>query len=111
MENHGRHGEPWDGRTCCIGLEDVCGFLAGGLAPSTAENELSRRGVATSVQLDPAAPTVVNYIEGVAMIPRDFGRVTDVSFGDGGLTFSDVSGKTVDLPVQHEFVRTGTLST
>lgn len=111
MENHGRHGEPWDGRTCCIGLEDVCGFLAGGLGPSTAENELSRRGVATSVELEASAPTVVNYIEGVALIPRDFGRVGDVTFGEGGLTFTDVSGKTVDLPVQHEFISSGTLST
>lgn len=111
MENHGRHGEPWNGRTCCIGLEDVCGFLASGLGPSAAENELSRRGVATSIELDPSKPTAINYIEGVALIPRDFGRVADVTFGEEGITFVDVSGKTVDLPVQHEFIRTGTLST
>lgn len=110
MENHGRHGEPWSGRTCCIGLEDVCGFLAGGLAPSTEENELTRRGVPTSIELDPARPTVVNYIQGVALIPHDFERVADVQLDGAGLRFVDQSGKTIEVPVNHEFLSSGTLS-
>ena len=34
MENHGRHFPPWNGRNCCLGLEDLCGYFAGGYAPS-----------------------------------------------------------------------------
>ena len=28
MENFGRHQAPWNGRNCCIGIEDVCSYLA-----------------------------------------------------------------------------------
>ena len=44
MENHGRHGAPWNGRNCCIGLEDVCAYFAKGLLPSVEDNDISATG-------------------------------------------------------------------
>ncbi len=109
MENHGRHASPWNGRNCCIGLEDVCGCFAQGLAASIRRNEVSRRGVATAHRLSPARPFAVNYIEGVARVARGFGRATSAVFDEGLVTFVGESGKKVKVPVRHEFVFTGSL--
>ena len=63
IENHGRHGHPWNGRNQCIGLEDVTAHFADGLAASAGENVLTREGVATAVELRPGQPSAVNYIQ------------------------------------------------
>ena len=52
IENRGRHGSPWNGRNNCLGLEDVCGFFADGLVPSTQDNALTKQGVRTAIELD-----------------------------------------------------------
>ncbi len=75
IENHGRHGAPWNGRNNCIGLEDVTGYFADGLAGSAQENLLSAEGVKTVAQLTADKPTVINYIQGVARIPAGFEMV------------------------------------
>jgi len=107
MESRGRHGSPWNGRNCCIGLEDVCTCFAGGLPASTKPNELTRQGVATSVRLSPAKPLAVNYIQGVARIPKGFGRVREAQFGNGTATFIAENGKKVNAAVDTDFLRTG----
>jgi hypothetical protein len=45
IENHGRHGHPWNGRNNCLGLEDVTAHFADGLAASTRDNVLTKEGV------------------------------------------------------------------
>jgi hypothetical protein len=106
-ENHGRHRAPWNGRNCCLGLEDICGFLAEGLAASVGENALKRAGVPTAVRLSPKAPTVVNYIQGVVATGRDFGAVKSVQFGPGTVTFVSRTAKKVTAEVSHEFLQGG----
>ena len=109
IENHGRHGIPWNGRNRCLGLEDICGYLNEGLPFSARPNDLSGQGIPTAVDLRPDRPTLVNYIQGVARIPAGFVMVKDVEFGDGVVTFVSVTGKRVTVPVNIDFVRTGKL--
>ena len=109
MENHGRHGHPWNGRNNCLGLEDVTAFFADGLAASAKENVLTKEGVDTSVELTADKPTSVNYIQGVVKIPEGFENVQAVEFAAGEVTFVSTTGKRVTAPVRHEFLRTGKL--
>lgn len=109
MENHGRHGHPWNGRNNCLGLEDVTAHFADGLAASTRENALTREGVKTSIELKAGEPFVVNYIQGVVRIPAAFDVVKTLEFSPGEVTFVSVSGHRVTAPVRHEFLKTGKL--
>lgn len=109
MENHGRHGHPWNGRNNCLGLEDVTAFFADGLSASTQENALTKEGVATALELRADKPTVVNYIQGVAKIPAGFGSVKSVDFAPGLVNFNSTTGKRVSAAVRHEFLKTGRL--
>ncbi|MFB3890745.1 MAG: hypothetical protein ACE15C_01850 [Phycisphaerae bacterium] len=109
-ENHGRHSAPWNGRNCCLGLEDICAFLSEGLAASAAPNSLSRAGVPTTVRLSPDRPMAVNYIQGVVKVPRGFGRVRTLRFSPGRVTFESAAGRKVAAELCHEFIQTGRLS-
>jgi len=86
MSNHGRHNPPWNGRNCCLGLEDVCGFFACGQAASARAN-----------------------LQGVVRVPKGFGRVRTVQLAPGRATFISTNGKKVSAPVRHEFLATGEL--
>jgi len=109
IANKGRHAEPWNGRNRCLGLEDVCAYFADGLAPSLKPNFVNEAGFATGVDLSPDKPTVVNYIQGVAKIPRGFTNVKTVRFGDDKVIFTSVEGKVVEVAVHYGFLKTGRL--
>jgi hypothetical protein len=109
MENHGRHGHPWNGRNNCLGLEDVTAFFADGLAASTRENVLTKEGIETAVELRADRPTIVNYIQGVVKIPPGFENVKTLEFTPGLVTFISSTGQKVAAPVRHEFLKTGSL--
>jgi hypothetical protein len=109
MENHGRHGHPWNGRNNCLGIEDVTAFFADGLAASSRDNVLTKEGVATTVDLSADKPTAVNYIQGVVRIPHGFENVKTLEFLPGEVAFISVTGKRVVAPVRHEFLKTGKL--
>jgi len=109
MENHGRHGHPWNGRNNCLGLEDVTACFADGLAASTRENLLTQEGVATTVELSAAKPAAVNYIQGVVKIPAGFENVRTLEFAPGQATFVSITGQRVTAPVRHEFLKSGKL--
>jgi len=109
IENHGRHGSPWNGRNRCLGLEDVCGYFNEGLPISARPNDINAQGIPTAVELLADRPTVVNCVQGVARIPDDFRMVKDVEFAPGRVTFVSVTGKRVTVPVRSDFVKTGTL--
>lgn len=104
VENHGRYVEPWSGRNRCLGLEDVCGFLAEGLSASRAPNPVAKAGVPTTVALWPRRPTVINHIQGVARVPAGFRKVKAVTFAPGRVTFVSTAGKRVSVPLAHEFL-------
>ena len=109
IENHGRHGHPWNGRNHCLGLEDVTAYFADGLAASTRENALTREGVNTSIELRADQPFAVNYIQGVVKIPDGFENVQTVEFAPGKVTFVSSTARRVSAPVRHEFLQSGKL--
>jgi hypothetical protein len=104
MENRGRHSEPWSGRNCCIGLEDVCGFFADGLKASLSPNLLSREGVPTSIELNEDVPTVVSYIQGLIRIDEDFDEVDRLEFIDRGVRFVAKSGAENESRLRWDFL-------
>ena len=110
IENHGRHGVPWNGRNRCLGLEDVCSYVNEGMPISAQPNDINAQGIPTAIELAADRPTVVNYIQGVAKIPPDFRMVKDIELGAGEVTFVSGRGEKVSLPRDFEFARTGKLS-
>lgn len=109
IENRGRHAAPWNGRNNCLGLEDVTGCFADGLAASAGENALTKEGVATALTLSADRPTAIHYIQGVAKIPAGFDVVKTATFQPGEVTFTSAAGPSVTIPVRHEFLKTGKL--
>jgi hypothetical protein len=104
MENRGRHSAPWNGRTTCLGIEDGCMYFDRGLAEACRPNPISRRGIPTCVELDGKAPFELRYIQGVARVPRGFGRVHEVTFGDQTATFHSGNARRATASVAHEFL-------
>ncbi len=103
-ENRGRHSHPWNGRTVCVGLEDVCGYGASGLSGSVGDNLARRKGIATSLNLNGDTPFIVNYIQGILAIPPGFDRVSEVAFSPNGAEFRSESGKTAASSFNVNFV-------
>ncbi len=110
MENRGRHHSPWNGRNCCIGLEEVCAYQGEGLGSSVRPNPIRALGIPTSVELHPGRPTTIRYIQGVARVPRTFDRVRAALFGKDRVTFVADSGARVEVSVRHRFLRDGLLA-
>lgn len=106
IENHGRHGEPWEGRNRCLGLEDVCAYFADGLVPSVTPNALTEMGVKTAHTLVAGKPFVVNYIQGA--IPAE-SAADRLEFQPQSMTIAGPSGPSKPIPVRHEFLKTGKL--
>jgi hypothetical protein len=104
MANKGRHASPWLGRNRCLGIEDVCSYLAEGLTPSAEHNPVNERGIHTVLSLSPDKPTVINHLQGVVKIPSTFERVEDISFDNGSITFRSPSGETVSADVDWNYV-------
>jgi hypothetical protein len=109
VENHGRHQHPWNGRTCCLGLEDGCTFFDKGIAESCSPNEITARGLPTCHELSGKKPFVVTYIQGVVKIPEGFDRVKSADFGVEGVTFVSENGKRAFARVHHAFLYTASL--
>jgi len=107
IENHGRHAAPWSGRNNCLGLEDVCGMFADGLAPSLRDNELSKEGVPTSIELKADQPTSIRYIQGAVRVPDGFDIVKSIEFSPGKAKLVSAAGPAVEVPVRHEYLQDG----
>ena len=106
ISNGGRHYAPWNGRhTGVLGLEDITGYFHYGVAESAKPNPLSRRGIPTSVKLNPKKPTVVPYIMGVAAIPAGFDRVKRIVRVGGGIELVAANGKRAGCAVDVEFLK------
>jgi hypothetical protein len=94
ISNGGRHYPPWNGRhTSVMGIEDVTSYFHYGLAESAAPNPLNRRGIPTTLTLDPKKPTAVNYVMAVAAIPAGFDRVKAIKKTADGVELFAANGK------------------
>lgn len=107
ISNGGRHYAPWNGRhTSVMGIEDVTGYFHHGLAESAKPNPLSRRGLPTTLALDPKKPAEVRYILGVAAIPAGFDRVAAIRTRKGGIELVAANGKRARTPLDVGFLET-----
>ena len=104
LENHGRHSFPWNGRNQCLGIEDICGYFADGLAASVDANALSDQGVPTFVRSLEDAPLDIRSIQGAVSVPATFDRVVEICFGDNEITLRSESGQLVTVPLNYKFV-------
>ena len=105
FSNGGRHYPPWNSRHVnVLGLEEVTAYFHHGLAASAAPNSLSRRGIPTTVRLDPARPTRVAHILAVTAIPRGFGGVASITRAPGGVTLRSAGGARVVAPLDLDFI-------
>ena len=102
MESGGRHQPPWNGRTRCVGIEDVCAYGGMGITLSTGSNPFSRIGVKTAMELKPDVPLDIPYIEGAVAIPDGFDRVEAYEFGDQCIRFRSPGGLQVQAEVAWE---------
>jgi hypothetical protein len=109
IENHGRHGVPWNGRNRCLGLEDLCSYFAEGLVPSVEANVVSAAGIPTAITLKADQPTEVRYIQGAVRVPAGFDEVSGIAFEPGKMVITSTGRQSLTVPVNHEFLRTGTL--
>lgn len=104
--NGGRHYAPWSGRhTGVLGLEDVTSYFHLGLAASARANPVNRRGIATFLTLDPKRPLVVNYIMGVAAVPRGWGAVKAIAREPGAIVLQSAKGRAVRAAVDAGFLQ------
>ncbi len=107
ISNGGRHYAPWSSRHVNVmGLEEVTGYFAYGLPEAARPNDLSRHGFRTSLALDPRRTTTVNYIMGIAAIPRGFDRVRSLRRRPDGVTLTSAGGRRVDVPLDSAFLDT-----
>jgi len=106
ISNGGRHYEPWNGRHFnVIGLEDVTSYFHFGLAESVKKNPISEKGYPTTLQLNAKKVLDVNYIMGVAGIPKGFGRVKKMLPQTEGLHIVDEKGKKCSVAVDLSFLK------
>ena len=108
--NGGRHYAPWNGRHVDVmGLEEITGFFHDGRAASVEANSLTARGLTTSVTLHPNKPLVVNYIMGVAPIPKSFTHVASITPTESGpaqfITITSTTGQSVQTSVDLSFLQ------
>lgn len=61
ISNGGRRAWPWSGRHFALGVEPVCAAFDLGVAASQRENQISERGVATTMHLRPERPAMLEY--------------------------------------------------
>lgn len=104
IENRARQYSPWNGRSCVLGLEDVCSFFDLGSKISREENSFSSRGIKTVQEFRADVPLTVSYIQGATRVPRDFGRVCTVECADGSAVFTDTTGAKVSVALDAEFL-------
>jgi hypothetical protein len=106
ISNGGRHTAPWSGRHVNVmGVEDITGCFHYGAAQSAKANVLNKQGVKTSVTPSAKRPLHVNYISGVAEIPKTFDRVKDIVVEGDRITLVSDRGPKVNTPVNTEFLK------
>ncbi|MBI9101738.1 MAG: hypothetical protein JEY99_04945 [Spirochaetales bacterium] len=104
IENRGRHQTPWNGRNSCVGVEDVCSFLAHGLAASVEENDINRQGIKTFQKLTGKEDFQVRYIQGLVKIPGNFGKVSEIIPKGNGIEIKSENGEKVTTKVDPGFL-------
>ena len=104
LENHGRHSFPWNGRNQCLGVEDICGYFADGIAASARANVLTEQGIPTTVECREDLPLDIRSIQAAVPVPTAFDRVEHIDFRNECIILISESGSTVEVNIDHSFV-------
>jgi hypothetical protein len=104
IENGGRHQQPWNGRNCSLGVEDVCSFFDTGSSVSSGMNAFSTRGIRTIQEFEAHLSLSIPYIQGVVRTPPGFTHVRSVHCDEHGATFADEAGREVSSRLCANFV-------
>lgn len=105
LSNGGRTAPPWDARHIGrIGIEEVCSYFSNGVALSR-ENPLAEDGIPTIRRFNPGETVSLKIIQGVALIPKDFGRVRQIlPDGRQSVLVHDEFDQTIRIPADWRFV-------
>jgi hypothetical protein len=106
MSNCGRHFVPWNGRTVCLGMEEITGYFHYGIKPSVEKNPLQEKGFATFIDVDGKHSLDVNFIMGLVPVDRDFKGVKSIVRKDSGhITISGRGGESIDIRCSADFLK------
>jgi hypothetical protein len=106
VSNGGRHYPPWSGRHInALGVEDMTGCFHYGAAQSAKSNVLNKQGVKTRITPTTKRPLHVNYISGLAAIPKTFDCVKDIVVESDKIILVSERGATISTPVNTEFLQ------
>jgi hypothetical protein len=107
FSNGGRDYAPWNGRhEGVLGIEEGRSYGPAGHAGSAAENALSRAGIPTALELDPAGSVSVRNVIGALPVPAGWGAVVRVEARNGELTVDDAAGRRLAAPCDSAFLET-----
>lgn len=106
MSNGGRDYAPWSGRhRHCLGIEEVCSYFHLGHKASKEDNELTRQGYTTTLELTASRPLTIAYIFGLISVSSDFGRVLAIKETAKGIVIQGEQGSThvtCDVEILHD---------
>ena len=107
MSNGGRDYAPWNGRhRRVLGVEALTSYCHLGHRASVEPNPLSERGLATSVELDPAGTLALPYLFGCVPVPAGYGRVREIKAEGAGVTLVDDRNQRVAVACDLGFLET-----
>ncbi len=104
IENRGRHGEPWNGRNSCLGIEETCSYFAAGLAAPVDGGNVGAAGIPTTVELSAQSATTVRTVQGVFPIGDTSPDIVDLDLSDGVTRFIDSAGGAYPLEIDARWV-------
>ena len=105
MSNGGRHYAPWNGRVrSVLGMEEITSYFHYGIGKSIEDNEVTRRGYPSCVQLD-GSPSSFKIIMGVVPIGKKFKGVADiVKINSGAVEIVGTGGERIEVPCRIDFL-------
>ncbi len=102
MSNGGRPYAPWNGRhTRVLGIEESCTHFGDGIAVSAGDNNLTRAGYRTAVDL--GGGVTVKYALGAVPLPAGFTRIADIQRTADGIVLVDAGGGRHAVPFDTRF--------
>lgn len=106
MEFGGRFQYPWNGRTSAVAVEDMCFSMPPEFSArmSGRRSMLAEAGIKTDFKFEKDKTFTLNYLEGGVFVEEDFGKVSDIEFGDGEITLVSETGKRQSAPLNWKYV-------
>jgi hypothetical protein len=106
LSNGGRYYPPFSSRhKNVIGIEETASYFHLGHKASVEDNELSRQGYKTYIDLSADKVIEIPYIFGVVKISGNFGRVKSITETNNGIEINDFNYNTVFANLNMNFIR------